>query len=345
MVNFCEMDYSVVYALSAYAAVLSAIIIGGSFMVGQVIRNPKVTVWAKTEIIQLVASFISLLFMAAIITTFCSVDMGDIAEVFDFGDYPGTGFSIYEGAESYLRGAAIYSHNALTVVRYHLEGFTVLAYIGKFECDLATGPIGWGCYYGYSGENLSPFGGYGAINGALTVAFNSTLMSYMMALNYLFILRYVYHGFVLFLMPIGIFTRSLPYMRSFGSVLIATALSFMFVYPIMLAVFDLMGSILINSPDYTYADADLDDYLDESIYKETSSGGAGTASIFKEDYLKDKYDLRESNVPQVVMFAAQAFIAAFFFPSLALIATIASTVYLARLYGEEIDLSRIMQMV
>ncbi len=344
MVDFCSMDYSVVYALSAYAAVLSAIIIGGSFMVGQTIRNPKVTVWAKTEIVQLFASFISLLFMAMIITTFCSVDMGDVAEVFDF-TYANPGYSIYEGAESYINGAALYAHNAMKVTRYHLEGFTVLAYVGKFECDLATGPIGWGCYYGYSGENLSPFGGYSAINGALTVAFNSTLMSYMMALNYLFILRYVYHGFVLFLMPIGIFMRSLPYMRTFGSVLIATALSFMFVYPIMLAVFDLMGNVLINSPYYTYADYDLNDYLDESIYKETSTSGASTASMFKEDYLKDKYELRDSNVPHVVMFAASAFVAAFFFPSLALIATIASTVYLARLYGEEIDLSRIMQMV
>jgi len=344
MVDFCTLDYSVVYALSAYAAVLAAIVIGGSFMVGQAISNPKVTVWAKTEVVQLVASFISLLLLSVIMNTFCIINMGDIAAIFDlpYGGSPTN--TIYAGAEHYMVGAATFAHNALTTVRYHLSGYTVLAYVGKFLCDMATGIIGWGCYFGYSGENLSPFGGYGAINGALTVVFNSTLMSYMMALNYLFILRYVYYGFVLFLLPIGIFTRSLPYLRTFGSVLMATALSFMVIYPLMLASFDLIGNILINAPDYTYADANLDKYLDESVYPDTSSGSS-FAMMFDEDYLRDKYDLSNSNVPHVVMFGAHAFVAAFFLPSLALLATIASIAYLARIYGEEIDLSRIMQMV
>ncbi len=346
MADFCTLDFSGVYGLSAYAAVLAGIIIGGSYMVGQAISNPKVTVWAKTEAVQLFASFVSLLFLGVIMSTFCTIQMGDIAAIFEDVDYGGVPtYSIYQGAENYLKGAAVFSHNALTVIRYHLEGFTVLAHVGKFECDLATGPIGWGCYFGYSGENISPFGGYGAINGALTVAFNSTLMSYMVALNYLFILRYVYYGFVLFLMPIGIFTRSLPFLRTFGSVLIATALSFMLVYPLMLASFDLVSSVLIDSPTYMYQDVSLEKYLDESIYPETSTTAASIGMMFDETALKDRYDLHESNVPHVIMFGAQAFIAAFFLPSLALLATIATIAYLARIYGEEIDLSRIMQMV
>ncbi len=343
------MDFSVVYALSAYGAILASIVIGGSFMLGQVIRNPKVTVWAKTEIFQLGASVLSLLFLGLLMSTFCSARMSEISSMFDL-TYSGTATdSIYDGAEHYLTGAAFYAHNALTAARYHLSGFTVLAHVGKFRCDMATGAIGWGCMFGYSGENLAPFGGYGALNGALTVVFNATLMSFMMALNYLFILRYVYHGFVLFLLPVGIFVRSLPYLRTFGSVLIATAISFMVVYPFMLAAFDLMSDALINrsggtTAPYTYADADLTGFDDESVYPDTSSGSS-FAMMFDEDYLKDRYGLKEYNVPHVVMFGAHAFIAAMFLPSIALLATIASIVYLSRLYGEEIDLSRIMQMV
>jgi hypothetical protein len=44
-------------------------------------------------------------------------------------------------------------------------------------------------------------------------------------------------------------------------------------------------------------------------------------------------------------FAATAFIAGVFFPTLALLATIASVTYVARLYGDEIDLSRLTQLV
>ena len=46
-----------------------------------------------------------------------------------------------------------------------------------------------------------------------------------------------------------------------------------------------------------------------------------------------------------IAFAAYAFIAAVFFPTAALLATIASVSYMARLMGEEIDLSRLTQLV
>lgn len=344
MVDFCGLDFSTVYVLSAYAALITAVVIGLSFMFGQLTRNPKVSVWARTEIIQLIVSVASLLILVFIMDTYCMINMGGIAELFGFTYTGDDDYSIYEGAENYMEGAAKYSHNALTVARYHLKGFTVLAYIGMFECDLKMGAVGWGCMYGYSGENLAPFGGYGAINGALTAVFNADLMSYLMALNYLYILRYVYYGFVLFLLPIGIFARSLPYLRTFGSVFIAIAISFMLIYPLLLAIFDLMSPVLINSPSYMYPDEDLSDYLDESVYPDTSSGSS-FAMMFDQEYLKNKYDLRESNVKYVIMFGAYAFIAALFMPSIALIGTIASAVYLSKIYGEEIDLSRIMQMV
>jgi len=350
MADMCSIDFTTVYMLSLYAAVITSIVIGLSYMFGNFTGNPKVSVWAKTEAIQLVVSVISLVILVFIMNAFCLINMNGIAELFGFTYTGGSGVSIYGGAENYLEGAAKFSHNALTVTRYHLKGFTVLAYVGMFQCAgvgsavALAFPFLSGCMYGYSGENIAPFGGYGAINGALSAMFNADMMSFIMALNYLFILRYVYYGFVFFLLPIGIFTRSLPYLRTFGSVFIATAISFMLVYPLILAVFDLMSPVLIDSPGYMYGDADLSSYLNEGVYPHTSSGSS-FAMMFDQDYLRDKYDLHESNIKHLIMFSAQAFIAAFFMPSIALLGTIASTVYLSRLYGEEIDLSRIMQMV
>lgn len=353
MTDFCAFELSNIYALSAYAAVITAITIGGSYMVGNALSNPKLTVWAKTEAVQLIVSFITLFLIALMMNVYCTIDIKEIANLFGV-DYPGTA-SIYASAEHYLVGAAAYAHNALKVVRYHLDGYTVLAYTGAFKCAslVESGPVTTmvlpflsGCGYGYSGNNLSPFGGYAAINGALTTMFNATIVSYLMALNYLFILRYVYHGFVLFLLPIGIFTRSLPYLRTFGSVLIAVALSFMFIYPIILAVFDIAGDSLVNtSGGNMYAGADLTEYTKEEIYPNTLAAGASLGLSWDEEALIKRYKLKEDNIMHVIAFSAHAFIAATFLPSIALLATIASTVYLSRFYGEEVDLSRIMQMV
>jgi len=352
MADMCSIDFTTVYMLAAYASVITAAVIGISYMVGNFTKNPKVSVWAKTEAIQLVVSVISVIILVFIMNAFCLINMNALSELFGFTYTGSSSASIYGGAEHYLEGAAKFSHNSLTVTRYHLKGFTVLAYIGMFECDgvgsaaALAFPFLSGCMYGYSGENIAPFGGYGAVNGMLTAMFNANIMSYIMSLNYLFILRYVYYGFVLFLLPIGIFARSLPYLRGFGSVFIAMAISFMLVYPLILAVFDLMGAVLINSPNFMYYDpgTDLRPYLDESVYPETSSG-ASFAMMFDREYLRDKYDLEVSNLKYIAMFSAHSFIAGVFLPSVALLGTIASAVYISRLYGEEIDLSRIMQMV
>jgi len=76
-----------------------------------------------------------------------------------------------------------------------------------------------------------------------------------------------------------------------------------------------------------------------------TAGQSAAAAVSGEDVVFDTYFPNGDNVTGAIIFAANAFIAAVFFPSVALLATIASVVYIARLYGEEINLSRITQMV
>ncbi|NYZ77531.1 hypothetical protein H0O02_04440 [Candidatus Micrarchaeota archaeon] len=342
---------SVIFPLAAYAGVVAGIIIAATFMIGEATRNPKLTVWAKTEVLQLFISVISLVLLSSVIGLFCTLDMPGVAELFGFSGYSGPS-SMFDAAENYLTGAAHYSHNALTVVRYHLEGYTVLGYMGEFMCDMATGPIGWGCWFGYSGTSGQPFGGYAAMVAALNTIFNATLMSYLMSLNYLMILIYVYKGFAFFLFPIGIFLRSMPYMRGFGSLLMSVAISFIIVYPFFLAVFDIMAddALFNRSASMPYlSDQSLSVFLNENTYPDHSAGvGASLASAFDTDYVKDHFYFQippGEKSAEAIAFGGMAFLAGFFFPSIALLAAIATTMYLARLYGEEVDLSRLMQMV
>ncbi len=333
---------STIFPLAAYAGVVAGAIIAISFMLGQAIRNPKISVWARTEVMQLVISAVSILLLGTVVSFFCAIDMRNVGEIFGITyTCSSPPCPMFDGAEDYLVNAATYSHTALVVIRYHLEGYTVLGFMGEFECDMSTGFIGWGCWFGYSGVSGQPFGGYAALTGALNTLFNSSLMSYLMSLNYLMILIYVYRGFAFFLFPIGIFMRSMPYMRSLGSVLMSLAISFTIVYPLFLAVFNLMGDALFVYEPW------VSDYTNEDTYPDNSAGvGASIASAFDKDFVKDNLYFPDGDKPADAMaMGGRAFVVGFFLPSIALLAAIASTTYLARLYGTEIDLSRIMQMV
>lgn len=351
--DFMDFLTSTIFPIAAAAGVIAGTVIALTFMIGQFTRNPKLSVWAKTEVVQLFISFISLILLGTMFSAFCGINMQEVAEIFEL-EYSGPS-DMFSAAENYLISAAHYSHNAVTVVRYHLKGYTVLGFMGEFECNMATGPIGWGCWFGYSGTSGQPFGGYAALTAALNTVFNSTLMSYLMSLNYLMILLYIYKGFAFFLFPVGIFLRSMPYMRGFGSTLISIAISFTLVFPFFLASFDLMGDGLfksdstLTSRDYLY-DPVLSHFLDEDVYPENSAGvGASISGAFKPDTARwiyfEKGSLPGPKTAEAIAFGGTAFVAGLFLPSLALLAAIASTVYLGRLYGEEVDLSRIMRMV
>jgi hypothetical protein len=353
MADVCGIEFTnffngTIMPLVAYASIVTTIIIALSFMVGRTIANAKLTLWARTEIVQLVISLSSVLLIMAALSSFCLIDVSEMASLFGTTD-PGSA-NIYDAAELYLKDAALYSHNAMTAVRYHLEGYTILSYLNAFICDFATGRIGWGCLFGWSGTNQQPLGGYGAQMAALNIFFNSTMISHFSALNFLFVLIYVYRGFVFIFLPLGIFLRSMPYMRSFGALLIAVALSFMIVYPFMLSVYYLMGSVLVDKPNYypTVEGTSMSNFIGskEKVFPDNAGGDSGLEqSIMGESHIRDTYFPNKDNLSGVIMFASYAFVAAVFLPTVALLATIASVSYIARLYGEEIDLSKIVQMV
>ncbi len=336
--------------LVLFSSIATSALIALSYMVGNAISNAKLTFWAKTEAVQIVISAMSIVFILATVNGFCSINMGELSSFFTDIDTP-QDLNLFDAAQEYLRETMLYSHNAMTAVRYHLEGYTVLSFLNSFSCDFKLGPIGLGCLHGYSGTSGLPVGGYGAIIAALNIFFNSTIMSYFSAMNYLFILLFVYKGFVFLFLPVGIFVRSLPYLRSFGSVLIAIALSFLLVFPFMLSIFYLMGDVLLdrgNNYEPQVGNPPMNSFYYEKRYPDNEYASIGT-SIAGEELgvwiTRQLYFPSGENPGGAIIFAAYAFLAAVFMPTAALIATIASVSYISRLYGEEIDLSRITMMV
>ncbi len=349
--QFIEFVSTALFPVMAIAAIATTVVIAFSLMIGRVLNNAKLTLWAKTEIVQLFVSIAAVLFLGSMVNVFCAIDMGEMAALFSFPAPHSGSVSVFDAAETYLVEAGVYAHNALGVVRYHLQGYTLLSFLSVFLCDLR-------CFFGYSGTNTQAFGAYGSAIGALNIFFNSTLLGLITVISHLFLLLFVYRGFVLLFLPMGVFLRSMPYMRTFGSLLMAVAISFLIVYPLILSVFYLMGDVLVERTTDYVPDEDLG-WFRRSEQKfhnlgGTSTGGAGGAlwaSIqaafaggegLKNDYFPDEHPERPVDA---IIFAASAFLAAAFMPTVALIGTIASISYITRMMGETIDLSRITRMI
>jgi len=142
----------------------------------------------------------------------------------------------------------------------------------------------------------------------------------------------------LFFLPIGIFLRSMPYLRQLGALLIAVVFSFMLVYPVILAMFGLV-------PEFTKSQISG---FDPSSYDESKvTDVSWDAVIVDSGSIADEFFEDDTNfkVAEPLAFTGQAFFVAVFLPTVAMLSALASTIYLSRMMGQEIDLSRVIQMV
>ncbi|MEK6982443.1 MAG: hypothetical protein AABX38_05920 [Candidatus Micrarchaeota archaeon] len=361
---------SFIYPLVLSVSVFAAIVIGLAYMLGQSINNPKVTLWAKTEAVQLVVSAIAAVIILQSVGVFCTIDAMSIYQLFNVpppqipqvAGQPQSSISIYNAAELYLVTGGSYVKSVADSARYHLGGYNMLQSFGRNLClGSTTSPVSGFlniifCLYGNgiigggsssagigTGTSIRPDSGYGFLSAAVGFAFNSALFSYVSILNYLFIFKYIFSGFVLFFLPLGIFFRSFPYLRGFGSLLMSVSIAFLFVYPLMLAFFyiDIGATNSILAPKNSPA----------LLYSSDSPGKVGIAAVtgFKNSIYDDVFDKPSSNNGEqsfeVLKLTGNAFLVGVFIPSLALLSAAAAVSYINRFLGEEVDLSRIVQIV
>lgn len=345
------------FPLVAISAVATAMIIALGYMLGEAIHNPKVSLWAKTEIIQLFISVAAAVLILGFIPTFCSVNLNSILQLLNPAAVPPGSVSIFEGAERYLSEAGQYIHDVEKAARYHLGAYNIMEAFGRLEC----GPFDSGsafatvgniffCLFGNvfgvtflvggSGVQHAPDSGYAMAAPALQIAFNATVFAYLSTFNYLFILHYIYSGFVFFFLPLGIFLRAMPYLRTLGSLLMSLAFCFIVVYPLVLSFFylDFIRADSILKPPFSPA---LAYYVTADISNAVGIGQALDNSI-KNDVFPYLYGDQSF---ELIKLAGNAFLIGIFIPTFALLAAVAGVAYLNRFLGEEIDLSRVVQMI
>ncbi len=335
--SFNALLNSQIIPLSGMAGISAVLIIGVSYLFAQATRNDKMLDWSKTEIFQVFISIIAAVLVVALINGFCGISMDSITGFFGYPAVAAT--NLFEGAKSYLVSAAEFTHKVVVVQRYYLASFSMLDYHSLWKCD-------WGCLFGSSGQSVNPDAGYASILPGISLAFNSSLFAYLSSLNYLFILLFTDSGLVLLFLPLGIFLRSMPYMRPLGSLLIAVSLSFMIIYPFILASFSLVFKDLFVFPN------EMRCYVQNEQQVENTNGiglvdydSQADDFFFKPNDSCDSPNSDDPNELQAMKLAGSGFLAGVFLPTIAMLATIGNVRFISRTLGEDIDLSRIVQML
>lgn len=339
------------------AMTTTALIIIG-YAMGEVLHNPKLTLWAKTELGQLLISMAVTLFVYFGVQAFCQFNFGSIGDLFGYSFNPTSrSLSVYDAAHGYLTQSAGYVKDLMEVARYHLAAYNIMQLRSIWQCEEGGAINILFCLFGSAvsaggtsggasaGLGISPESGYGFLASGMNFAFNSLLFSYLSLLNYLFILNYALSAFAFFFLPLGIFFRAMPYLRGLGSLFMVTAIAFLFVYPGILAIFyiDINGSNVLN-PDLrakVAAFVNAEDCL-------ADIGAGDSINPFNDDLYEEVFECgSQTGSVEVDIFAltGNAFLIGVFIPSLAMLAAMGSIAYLNRFLGQELDLSRVVQMV
>ncbi|MBN2121648.1 hypothetical protein JW721_01140 [Candidatus Micrarchaeota archaeon] len=351
-----ELDSGLIYSFAIISSIVASGLIAIAYALGQLLQNPRFSVWAKTELFQ-VAISISLVFIALFLVGLVGLDPdseftvsagwidtlsgGSIEDVYSRPQIE-TEFSVFETSEAYLQNLAFFSHRA---VRGSRTMMGVTDEFSKYMRTPCTPPL-FGCMLGVNGVNARPLSGATALMQASNLLLYTSSAAYLTVLAQIFLLRFIAldsGGLLAIYMPLAIVLRSLPFMRQFGGALLAICITLFLVYPSLLFVESTFWNpyTWIEDEAWDSVDTFVDD-LDNTkhagkygdlFYRGTASDGAIT--------MGESYSLFEY-ISRLVSFS---FISASFLFTFNILAVSASASFFARMLGTEVDLSRLMQIV
>jgi hypothetical protein len=227
--------------------------------------------------------------------------------------------TVYVSAEKYLLFLRGYCHETMKGLRIAMGAGEIKAGKTRWKC---TGVIS--CILGGPGYSVSPGAGYTSVIEVAGIFLNSATVSTVSAFFMHFVLRYISGGFLLFYLPLGLALRSVSITRPLGSTLVAISLTLYIFYPLMLVLNSMIfPSIAGNIPD-------LGPYSNEQYM-------GGLEVIYRS------YDA--PSMDSLVRWTAYSFFGAIFLPAVDFVIIVALARETGHLLGEEIDISRLSQMV
>ena len=338
--SYCDSSQlSTMQSYSFVGLVIMAIMIAFVYMLGEFISNPKLLVWAKVELVQLFASVIIVGLVIALLSITCFVQVGGLIGLTNFNPNPSylpnsptTGAPVFSqtdlllnASESYVMAVRDFDHAVLSQIRYNMGVIELRAGTTKWNCELL-------CLLGGQGTSVAQYSGEYSILSMFGMLMNMSTASYLSSIFMLFTLHFITDGLFGLLLPLGILLRSLPYMRGVGGALIALVLAMYVFYPAMLVV-----DSLLWMPVYNSAVVPSNALMGTAAYINSQEADLNGGLL--------TFDNPYQSPVQLVMLSGVAFLASAFLPAINFIIIAALARTASHILGEEIDISRLAQMV
>jgi hypothetical protein len=320
-----------------------------AYMAGEVIKSPRVTLWAKAEAWQIVASAVIALACIIAVNMFCLLTPEEIlAMTPGSADLPrsfgaASAGNMYEASMNYLGRVASYTRGVMAAARYNAGAQELRSSIGIYHCDAL-------CLITSSGVNYAPYSGETAYISIFTMVLNVATISLLSIIFQMHTLQYIATGLFLIMLPIATVMRAIPFMRGFGGALIAIFLSFYIFYPVMIV----LSGIVVPQTAWMMTGAGV--YLPNRMGGQPAihqvlgpALGPGSGIDDTEENILGKYSeaagVNRDDAMQIIKLGGVVFFAAVFMPALGFIAIAAVARETARIIGEEVDIGRLGQMI
>ena len=373
-------NFNDVLVYSGMAAIATGCIIVLCYMFGEFFQNARVITWAKTESVQVFASLAIALIILGLLGSFCDLKIGDVGTVFNTG----TGASalslpeiyknyqdkpLYDSGIIYLQNLMGLTETNLMSLRYAVGAYEIRTTVTKMDCDK-------GCWSSFVGSNIGLYSGESVLLAVTNNLLSTATIAHLSAMFQYFTLLYINSGLFAIFLPMAIVIRSMPFMRQFGSALIAIFLSLYIMYPLMLVFDSVVASGITRAPIDLYRDqcptsnptckcnpvggsSELQAYCPGTDLLKTVGGPEGAAChrddgshcYYEQDMDLSFHEVLVGTFPPVPPFAEQAranaliFIIAVFLPAANFIVIAAMARGIGQLFGEDVDISRLGQMI
>ncbi|MFH1306237.1 MAG: hypothetical protein ABIH83_01090 [Candidatus Micrarchaeota archaeon] len=351
-----EINSLIVYSVAGFVAMIFIIAI--TFMLGNALHQPRFLDWSKMEAMQIVFSFVLFALIFIALQLQCNLNIVEFKNwLGGQGGLALRGTTMMEAAQDYVEWSVGQTHLTLVMLRRDLGAINMRATYSNYDNQ--------GLGLGMNGFSYAPYSGDYTTTGAMGMLMNLNTGFMLTNLFEYFSLAFFASstGFLIFLVPIGFLLRSVPFLRGLGGGLVAIGVGFYIMYPIIFAMLAIaLPPAITNDASKVFDDRycggkdcgtgnNLQLKIDKVQADEESITGKNIFSYF-DDHPNPKINTNpnDEEFPRVDLatffrLTAINFIRTFFLPTVGLVITISIIRDMSGLLGDEVDATKLVQMV
>ncbi|MCX8163353.1 MAG: hypothetical protein N3D10_02245 [Candidatus Micrarchaeota archaeon] len=297
------------FFLIAFSSLI--VIIAIAFMLGSFTSNPRLLEWSKREIIETIILSLLIASIGFFLTLSCEKYF-DISSIMNLFGLPQTKTisihtPILDFAQQTMYNIIERVHSTIIILRRDIAYFHILG--SAYTYSSSIGELILQSFISYfSGININNAAGAYNFIGVYNFLLNLNNFYLFNILVHYFLLFFLSSasGLIVFLLPIGLFFRCLPFVKNVGSALIAIGIGFYVLFPMAYVVYGLFlnsTAISVSLHCLVFSSDELCKSFNIYTQKQTSQS-INVADVNK--FISDKY-LYMAELVEVGSFTEQTF--------------------------------------